>query len=431
MQINQVKINLDNTIFALILLLPICAIAGNLLINLNLFLTSILGIIFIIKKKKLSVFKKNLELIFLLTFFLISFLISVYFQASIFKSFLTIKFLLFTITVVYFLNYNEHALKKILFFYSVITIFLIFDVIFQSYFLKNIFGFKINSSFSSSFYGEEKLAGFHIQYFSFFTIFLMSNVFKSKIINNFFLLIVLVAIPLSIYVSLNRISILMYFLGIILYFLVVNKKKKILTLISIPIFIFLAQTHPNEKLGEKYQSFFSHSSKIYEKFLENYTYLENTKINNSFNANEKENIKVNERYSGSGHANLFSVAVNIWSENKLIGIGYKNFYKECIKLDNLICSSHPHNIYLDIMLNSGITNLIIFLMILIILFIKSLKTIFFKHKNREVTYCLFISFFTFFFPFKSTGSLYASYYGTFVFLLLAIAIFYFNKEIKN
>ena len=186
MQINQIKMSINNTIFALILMLPICAIAGNLLINLNILLTSVLGIFFIIRKKNLSILKENPELIFLSVFFLISFLISVFFQASMLKSFLTIKFLLFTITVVNFLNYNEDALKKFFFFYSAIALFLVVDVIFQSYFLKNIFGLKVDSIFSSSFYGDEKLAGFHIQYFSFFIIFFMSNIFKSKILNDFF-----------------------------------------------------------------------------------------------------------------------------------------------------------------------------------------------------------------------------------------------------
>ena len=431
MQINQIKMSINNTIFALILMLPICAIAGNLLINLNILLTSVFGIFFIIRKKNLSILKENPELIFLSVFFLISFLISVFFQASTLKSFLTIKFLLFTITVVNFLNYNEDALKKISFFYSAIALFLVVDVIFQSYFLKSIFGFKVDSIFSSSFYGDEKLAGFHIQYFSFFIIFFMSNIFKSKILNDFFLILILVAIPLSIYVSLNRISLLLYFLGIILYFLIVNRKKKILTLISVPIFIFFALSHPNEKLAERYLSFFNHGSMIYEKFLENYTYLENIRTQNSLSSeNDEVKINGNKRYHGSGHANLFSVAFHIWSENKLLGIGYKNFFKECGKLDNLICSSHPHNIYLDILLNSGIINLIIFLIILIILFKKILKIILSKYQNKEITYCLFISCFTLFFPLQSTGSIYATYYGTFVFLLLSFAIYHFNKVNK-
>ena len=60
-----------------------------------------------------------------------------------------------------------------------------------------------------------------------------------------------------------------------------------------------------------------------------------------------------------------------------------------------------------------------------------IKIVFSRYQNREISYCLFISCFTFFFPLKSTGSLYASYYGTFSFLLLAFAIFHFNNCIQK
>ncbi len=431
MQINQIKININNIIFFLLLTIPLCAIAGNLLINLNILLTSIFGILLILKNKTFNLFKENPELIILTIFFLLSFLISVYLQSSILKSFLTIKFLIYTISIVFFLNNNDYAFKKILFFHSIICLILVVDVILQSYLSRNIFGIKNNFNFNSSFYGDEKLAGFHIQYFSFFVIFLMSSIFKNKFINDLFLLIIQVAIPLSIYVSLNRISIIIYFLGILIYFILIEKRKKILTIISTILFIFLATTHPDDKINEKYKSFFSHSTLIYTKFFENYDYLENIKDSKTIKNKSNNEIKNKDRYSGSGHANLFSVALHIWNENKLIGIGYKNFFKECEVLDNLICSSHPHNIYLDILLNSGLVNFINFILIIFLLFFKSMKIILSNSFNKQFTFCIFISFFTFFFPLKSAGSIYASYFGSFTFLLLGLAIYYFNKKLKN
>ena len=230
MQINLIKPNIDNTIFALLLIMPLCAIAGNLLINLNLVLICVFGILLIFKNKNFSFFEKNIELIFLFFFFIISFFLYLYFQSSILKFFSTFKFLFFTIAIVNFLSRNEHALKKIFIFYSIICLILVIDVIFQSYFEKNILGYTNKYDYSSSFYGEEKLAGFHIQYFSFFAIIFLSNIFKKNIFNDLFLILMLVAIPLSIYVSLNRIS--------ILYFFLLMKFNAL----SIPLFFF-AQSH--------------------------------------------------------------------------------------------------------------------------------------------------------------------------------------------
>ena len=171
MHINQIKINPNNLIFLLLLSMPICAIAGNLLINLNIVLTSIIGCFIIIKKRKFIFFKKDFELFFLILFFLIIFLISIILQTSVSKVFLLIKFLLFTFTIVYFLKNNEKLISKIFLFYGIVCLVLSIDVIFQSYFNKNIFGFVNEYEYNSSFYGEEKLAGFHILFFSFFSIF--------------------------------------------------------------------------------------------------------------------------------------------------------------------------------------------------------------------------------------------------------------------
>ena len=92
---------------------------------------------------------------------------------------------------------------------------------------------------------------------------------------------------------------------------------------------------------------------IYDKFEKNFNYLKSAESNKKNNELQSE-INTDKRYYGSGHANLFSVAFYIWKENKFIGIGYKNFFKKCSELQNLVCSSHPHNIYLDILLTSGI-----------------------------------------------------------------------------
>ena len=256
MQINQIKFDSGLLIYLLILSLPLCAIGGNLLINLNLFLTSVVGLILMIKNKEFDLFKENLELILLFLFFLIFFFINFYLQASVLKSFLVIKYFFFASSIVYFLKNYDYSLKKIFFFYSIICLFLIIDVIFQSYFSKNIFGIKNNFEYNSSFYGEEKLAGFHIQYFSFMIIFFVSDIFKKKVLNDFFLLLILVVIPLSIFVSLNRISLFTYLFGLVLFFIFANRRKKLLTLLSIPIFIFFCKYSSKRKITFKLSKFF-------------------------------------------------------------------------------------------------------------------------------------------------------------------------------
>ena len=56
MQANQFKFNIESSIYLLILSIPLCAISGNLLLNSNLILTSLLGTFLIVKNKKFFFF---------------------------------------------------------------------------------------------------------------------------------------------------------------------------------------------------------------------------------------------------------------------------------------------------------------------------------------------------------------------------------------
>ena len=50
----------------------------------------------------------------------------------------------------------------------------------------------------------------------------------------------------------------------------------------------------------------------------------------------------------SGHAYVFSSAIKVWKNNIYFGVGIKNYVNNCTKVKNSLCSTHPHNYYLDI-----------------------------------------------------------------------------------
>ena len=427
MQLNQIKINPDNLIFLLLLTMPICAIAGNLFINLNIVLTSIIGIFILIKNQHFHFLKETSEIILLSLFFLVIFLFTIFFQISVPKTFLLIKFLFFTITIVYFLKNNENSLSKIFLFYGIVCFVLSVDVIFQSYFSKNILGYINIYEYNSSFYGEEKLAGFHILFFSFFTISFLPGIFKKKIYRNLFLFFIFVIIPFSIFLSLNRISLITYFMGLLIFFILSNPRKRILIILSLPVFLLLIFSHPDQKYINKFQSFLVHGSMIIERTFESYSdinELVEIKKNNS-------KLEIEKRYTGSGHAVLFSTAFFIWKDNKWFGVGYKQFYEKCRELNSHICSTHPHNIFLDILVSFGILGALPFLILLLTLFKKSIRIIISNKNDDKFLNCLFVTNIMFFFPLQSSGSILKSYLGFFAFTLIALSIFYFNKVFRK
>jgi O-antigen ligase len=69
------------------------------------------------------------------------------------------------------------------------------------------------------------------------------------------------------------------------------------------------------------------------------------------------------------HEELYTVAYKIFLDNKIIGVGVKNFRKFCkdekYYNNQFSCNSHPHNAYIQILSETGIVG---FLFILVIFF---------------------------------------------------------------
>ena len=125
---------------------------------------------------------------------------------------------------------------------------------------------------------------------------------------------------------------------------------------------------------------------------------------------------------------LYMKSYVIFKHNYIFGVSYKKFRSEC---DNKIyeedykkltkniefngCSTHPHNIFLEILAEQGLIGFI-----LLLFFIKDLyKKIKFKSKKQEIFYKIFI--FTILFPLKPFGS----FYTNFGLIMLSSAISYF------
>ena len=166
----------DNSLLILFSLLPISILFGNFLIN---FTIISIGSLFFFKiiKKKTYFFKSkdNYYLFFLLLFFFLSLVVNLFFTNNISLSYervLKIFFVIFYILAFKFLiiNYYEN-IEKIYKFWSLIFSVVIFDLIFEFYFGRNILGYtSIMKGRLASFSGEESVIG-HF-FFGFCLIFL-------------------------------------------------------------------------------------------------------------------------------------------------------------------------------------------------------------------------------------------------------------------
>tara|TARA_Y100000590_G_scaffold409430_1_gene501603 strand:+ start:1277 stop:2356 length:1080 start_codon:yes stop_codon:yes gene_type:complete len=348
------------------------------------------------------------------------------------------------------------------------------DMIFQHLLGFNILGFESQEFRASSFYGDEYVAGGHIQRFGFFAIFLALITFKNKSYTQFTVTTIVVCVLFfSILFSGNRMPLILFLFGLLIILISGLKMRKILLASSIIIFlIFQFMISVDEKfkknISNEYSSFFGNAANtllsLYGSGLDE---LAEGRKKSSFSIDKRiKRADVEYFYGGqkttdvemsisqkttflkgektSFYRKAFLASIYTWKNNKIFGNGIKSFYTDCHNLKksnpkinleedeyhnkiNLSCSNHPHNYYFQILTTAGIAGLLV-------VFVTGLLFIFFIFKNIKflkrfdmhsiILLSTSISFFIEIFPIRSSGSLYTSNNATYVVLVGAIILGY-------
>ena len=128
----------------------------------------------------------------------------------------------------------------------------------------------------------------------------------------------------------------------------------------------------------------------------------------------------------SHHLKTFNAGIDLWKQNKVLGSGLKSFRIIC-KFDfNKLCNTHPHNNYIELLLDIGLVgtfSMILIFLIPIVSFIKNNYISYNKNLFERITVLpFFLTTFAYAFPIKSSGSFFTTTVSTFIFLFLAILI---------
>ncbi len=425
----------DKLSLLLFSIIPISLILGNAAININILLIDILFLIYCIKLQLWGWLKKDifLYLIILYLFLILNSLYSYYFVLEIpayffyqdegfLRSFLFIKYLLLIFAFNVLLK-NEKILDFIHKSWLIIITIIIFDVFFEKFTGRNIIGnVSPDGTRIVSFFKDELVVGGLIFCFGFASsTYFINNSKKIKLISPM-LIIFFLLIPLSVFVTGEKSnfikSILLFF--IIIYFLKKNKQYlnyKILIILIFSLTSCFIIFSENTRI--KYQEIYSRfvvAQEVPQKGFE-----VQKSIWNNFS-----NIKYFAHYD---------VAIQIFKNYPILGVGNKNFRKECpkekyfnesIMFSHNRCSTHPHQVHLEILSEQGILGYFLILGLILWLSIKGIK-IFIKNKNvyhlNNIAYILL-----FFIPLLPGGGIFSTFNGTLFWVIFSLMNLNYEKK---
>lgn len=129
----------------------------------------------------------------------------------------------------------------------------------------------------------------------------------------------------------------------------------------------------------------------------------------------------------------YLTAYNIFAKNPVIGTGIKSFRVKCNDYDkinsisvNSRCSTHPHNLHLEILSEFGLVGYLLFILIILSL----LKTFYLNSRNSEIIYVLVFSLvICIVFPLRPSGSFFSTISS--MFFWLSFSIFFLINELQK
>jgi len=401
----------QNTIFFSLVLAPIGFAAGPVLMEILIFAAN-LSFIFLVVTRKANFYSTKKVAVFLisyLTIILISSLLSISPIVSLKAGVLSFRFIIFILAGIYLLNNFKSACKYLFFAYFFIILFFIIDAYVQFFLGKDFFLIEpLDKTRITGVFGDEKKIGSFLIRLISLLVGLSTILFKNKTNLTFYLLI-FVVFPILL-LSGERITTVFFFITIVFFVkyswsaVTLHIKTYVLLfclLISIPVFFYNFNV---AKFDERVQN----------TFLQLKGGAKNGKI----------------VFWSTEHQAFAQTTIEIFKKKKLFGTGIKTYRISCkqIKVDyKNNCSTHPHNVFFQLLSEAGLFGITLYLIVLFFV-TKELLFYLFSKKKRDPSVFFLLSFFFYFNPIFPSGQFFNNWYmgiGTFP------LIFYFYLKINK
>ena len=402
MNLNRYLYNYFLILFSVI---PLSIIIGPAVSIINILLIDLSFIVLVIYKKNYS-FLKNKTIIYLLILYIyliFNSFISIDYSEGIIRNLGFLRIIILFVAFNYFYNQKFFFEKMFKFWLTIISI-VIFDVFIEYIYGKNLLGYGgLYGNRIVSFFKDEPIVGGFINGFYLMLIGYLSNKYLYKYKSIIFFISTIFII--SIFLTGERSSSIKSLLGILTFYAFLKEhplKQKIVFFISSIILVFILIIN-SQYLKMRY-----------------YGQIEESIRNNN-------NI----------YLMLYRSGIEVFKANKLLGVGNKNYRIEAcgnnsknqeLKSKKLyICSTHPHQTYIEFLSEHGLVgSLIIFFILYKLIFSKILDT--FRSKNNlqcgSLIYLLIV-----FVPLIPSGAFFSDYVLTI--FAINLSIFYSSSEKLN
>ena len=429
---------------SLLVLVPVLLITGPAIPDIVITFTCIYFLILIFQKKiDYKILDKNWFKISIVFWFFL--LISSFFAYNFIKSFteafIFIRLLLIPIIILIFLFEYQLAIKTLFFIIFASIIFVIIDCIYQFYnydpakgFREDFFGYIPDNSPHFRLTGpfRDLVPGSFVSRFAFLGLIAIYLFTKNKKIQNFFIVLYLGVCGFITYISGEKMAFATFGLGMGL-FVLFDQKNRIYNMFSIVLMFILILIAINFHPAYKFKIIDStpiHDGLIIEKQIECANKLDKncTVVINS----QPKLLEVLRNFSQSAYGEIYLVALSMYKDNLIFGIGLNNYNELCKvekykkQLNNIDCVTHPHNFYLQWLIEAGPFGLLLFITYLYFIFI-----FISQNKIRETKLLSLITMIILFWPIMSTGSLLKNWYGVSTFYIIGICISLHKFKFSN
>lgn len=447
MNILNQKINLitNKISFVVILFFPLLYIIGAAALNSAIVILSLFFLVSLNKSQLKKLLTNNIFRIFLIFFLylVITNLIINYNNYSLIKSLYYLKFLFFPFAIYFFLNNFNDTQKKIYYYFNILLILFVgFDALIQYFYGQNLFGFKspMDDRLSGVF-NQELVVGSFLYLIGVPACILFMNYEKLNFINKTLIFSLAILTIFVIIFSGERANLIMFFLFILLN-IIFNEsiRKKLIIFFLVFILSFLILINFSKDLKYRY---WDHLYILTN--LEQVVIVDENTITSSSKVSKSDAIDQNYRinlenlnkilisFKNTQWGSHWITAYNIFEDNPYLGSGFRSFRFECSNEKySLIdsnsyhqrCSTHPHNIFFEILSETGIIGLFLFILIICNVFYNFYK----KGLKNVHTYILLTIIITIVFPIKPSGALLSSWYGSILWYLFGI--FFYKGKLK-